>query len=262
MARFQILYGLGAVLLMIVTTVFTGFTVWNALVSNSLRVELPLVPESWDAAVVLGLTAVVAFFLARIRPVADRMTALVGQLLEYVMDERFSGTITKALQAALDPLLEQRRRIYLFGYSFGAVVAVDYLFPHESPEPVDARVGESVEKLITVGCPLDVVRLYRPKYLQGRQALVSELDWYNVFIPADVFGSNFRDSKDDAGEPPTEVEIDGERRRSENYTEHRLDILNLFLRRGFISHGNYWGEPSEDNCIPQVMAEIGVPQLA
>jgi len=172
---------------------------------------------------------------------ANQASNFVAQLLEYSQDERHAASVYGGLATAIDSLLEKDpdREVHIFGYSFGAVVAVDFLYPRASlHDTADRRIARAVRTLSTVGCPLDLVRLYMPDYLNGRQNLLPELVWRNVFIAADVMSSNFHDSDDSEEEPPDGLRFAGENRTSCRYTDHRLTVFNIFLRRGFISHRN------------------------
>lgn len=82
--------------------------------------------------------------------------------------------------------------IHVLGYSFGGIVALDVLCPGEG-SATSQRLSR-VRSPVTVGCPADFVRLYYPEYFRGRRQMVEVATWTNLFIPADVLGSNFIDS--------------------------------------------------------------------
>jgi hypothetical protein len=159
-------------------------------------------------AVAIGLTAVVTWMLAKAKPIANRATKFAAEILEYAEDERRAESVCKGLTPMLDCILEKTpdREIHILGYSFGAVVAVDYLFPRSSmwpsKDPHTHARARMVRTLSTVGCPLDFIRLYKPDYLAHREPHVRGIPWLNIFIAADVLGSNFHDGDDFKGESP------------------------------------------------------------
>jgi len=104
------------------------------------------------------------------------------------------------------------RDIHIVGYSFGTIVAMDAIYrpcgggvsttgDEEQREEVVA-VGapppeySHIKSLVTFGCPFDLVRSYMPWYFSNDrkrwQDRNSNARWTNIWIPSDVFGSNFR----------------------------------------------------------------------
>lgn len=126
---------------------------------------------------------------------------LLRRLLDYAEHDRQGAGVADGLGAALDELIEEdgTRRIHVVGYSLGALVAMDYLFPRASDYPnLHPRHRARVKTLTTIGSPLDFDRLFMPEYTNESVARVPKLRWENVYIAADVFGSDFLDASDDA----------------------------------------------------------------
>jgi hypothetical protein len=141
----------------------------------------------------------------------------------------------------------------------GSLVAFDYLCPRTSQLelPDDRHIG-AIRALITIGSPLDFMRLYLPQYVANRQPRVQGLPWTNVFIPADVLGSNCADGNDDAVPAPEQiVEVAGIKpTRIVQFTDEKLTWSGIRARRGFLSHGDYWSVPGAGNCLSVVLSTV------
>lgn len=122
--------------------------------------------------------------------------------MDYAESQQQAVRVVNCLGEAIDAVLEPAeatRPVFILGYSLGALVAIDFLCPRKTQlEQPDDRLVAAIRGLITIGCPLDFIRLYLPEYMANRQPRVQDLPWTNVFIPADVMGSNMADGEDDA----------------------------------------------------------------
>ena len=165
-------------------------------------------------------------------------------------DDRHSDTVTLTVDLALDGLRDTgwTGPVHLLGYSFGSLVLFDAMFPratsHRSGDPV-----ASVRSLTTIGCPLDAVRLFRPRYADTRAARAAGTPWRNVFIATDVFGSNLRNGDDVQGGSQTSIDIIDVDPISIRYLDERLSWGTVLRLRGFRSHAGYWGGPDEGSCF-------------
>lgn len=246
MARFQLVWGFGVVLLMLVSVVFTvlaaldvvGWWRWSP------------APETWSNALALGLTAFTTWLVTRARPGVAAAGEVVRQVVDYVKDERFASTVDATVARALDELLDEHpnRPVHLLGYSFGSIVAVDFLNPRRSSSPLRDPRYAVITSLTTIGCPLDFIRLFFPRYLDDRVPL-STPAWQNVFIPADVFGSNLRND-DDFGQGDDTQAVAERHPTSLRYTDEELSLRGVLWRfRGFAAHAAYWGGVDESSCL-------------
>jgi hypothetical protein len=117
---------------------------------------------------------------------------------------------------------------------------------------------QAIRALVTIGSPLDFMRLYLPQYVAGWQPRIKGLPWVNVFIPADVLGSSCTNVSDHL--IPAEkdiVAIAGMRPTSiVQFTDETLDWSGIWARRGFLSHGDYWSVPGAGNCLSVVLAAV------
>lgn len=257
MARWQLAYGLVAVLalaLLAALTVLAILAAWGA-------IDLPSVSDTWADVASVGLTFTLTWILLRSAPTIRRAATLVQQMLDYAQDEQQAVTVVNVVGEALDALIEGRpdRRVYLLGYSLGSLVAIDYLCPRTTQlQRMDVRHAEAVKGLITIGSPLDFVRLYIPEYVANRQARIADLDWTNVFIPADVLGSNMAD--DDDNDPPSDTNgvtvAELRPTTTVQFTGETLGWSGIVRRRGFLSHGGYWSTPGAGHCLNVVLDKV------
>lgn len=153
---------------------------------------------------------------------------------------------------------EKDSKIHIHSYSFGTLVAMDYLFS-TSKKPT-GNVLERTEALITIGTPFDFINSYYPNYYLNRYTEIKEeLLWINIYSIADALGSNFRnDSK--AGE--AEYGINKDAVKPENVS-YEIVILNDYNPVNFILltslkvHGMYWSSNTNgQSCIDLLYSKM------
>lgn len=189
------------------------------------------------------------------------LAAVVQDCMRFVdNDDVVADTISENLDAALDGLAPSGwgGPAHLLGYSFGSLVLFETLFPRTTAMR-DYEPTHTIRSLVTVGCPLDIVRLFRPDYLTGRQARV-DVTWTNVFNEADLFASNLMD-EDDKSEGQGVLQVGDQvlaTATSWQYTSEKLHLGRLLTT--FRSHSGYWGE-KRASCLNDVVP-ILVPVAA
>lgn len=151
------------------------------------------------------------------------------------------------------------RQVHVLGYGFGSLVALDAVFPGSSP--ASPRL-DRVATLVTIGCPLDLVRTLQPEYPQHRTLRPEGRPrWVNVYEPLDVLGSNFRDD-DGVGDPVHGiVGEDGQQRLpEENVPWNRgesLTFVSGVLLASLRVHAQYWGDDiRSDTALGLVVDEL------
>jgi hypothetical protein len=267
-AKWQLVLGFGAVVVLLALVVFTALAV---LASVGLWKRSPVTGSAGDAFAV-GATAITTWLLAKARPAVQDASTLIEQFLHYAQNERHAAGVAGGLDTALDDILEAEpdRKVHVFGYSLGALVAMDFLYPRESLwQPLDGRHARAIQTLVTVGSPVDFVSLYMPRYRDDRRVRVPNLRWTNVFIAADVLASNFEEGDDCLEKPDHKEEADHKDPDQESretgpvrpavsvrYTNERLTIWNIWSGKGFFTHGGYWDEPEHENCLHLVIREV------
>jgi hypothetical protein len=87
--------------------------------------------------------------------------------------------------------------ISIHAYSFGSVIALDFLYPFGHPP--SKLVINRVSTFVSVGCPFDFIRTYYPNFYKGRIDYKLSLNkWLNVCSSTDILSSNFRNDNKNA----------------------------------------------------------------
>jgi len=258
MAKWQLVVGFGAVAALLGAVVITIVAILVALG----LLTLPNVSGTFADAFAIGATGVTAWALAKASPVIRDVASRIQQMMDYAESQQEAVKVVNCLGEAIDTVLEPAettRPVFILGYSMGALVAIDYLCPRTSQlELPDDRQVAAIRGLITIGCPLDFIRLYMPQYMANRQPRVRDLPWTNIFIPADVLGSNMVDGDDDAAPAPEQAVGVAAMKptRIVQFTDEKLTWSGIRARRGFLSHGDYWSVPGAGNCLSVVLSTV------
>lgn len=135
------------------------------------------------------------------------------------------------------------KRISFYCYSFGSIIAADALFPYDGK--VSYRIADRVELLVTIGSPIDFIRVYWPKYFADRKKSNTRLiKWYNIYSMSDILSSNFRfDNK----ELDAKYGIAADSIMPTNIPYNILNtegnsIINTILLLGFKANQLYWDD--------------------
>jgi len=181
------------------------------------------------------------------------LAASADRTISFVRDEdRIAGDIARQVDRAADQLSANgwTGPVHLLGYSFGSLVFFEAVFPKRSGN-VSGEPLSRVESLITVGCPIDLVRLYAPAFLQDRGKR-RPVVWTNVFNAADIFASNLMDGPDDrAGKG---FDIDGVQPFSYRYTDESVGPFGIFTAGR--THSRYWSDADGAHCLDPVAARF------
>jgi hypothetical protein len=160
-----------------------------------------------------------------------------------------------------DPKVQYRRAIVL-AYSFGAVVALDTLFPASGHQTNACR---HVKTLITVGNPFDLLRTFMGGYYKLRRPWPAcRPTWLNVYSPIDVMASNFKDDGGSNREQGFKVtDPDGQEKDVlpdasvvfDAAGRTRLTTHDIIRFTGMSVHYTYWGRgPAvESNCFSPIV---------
>ena len=164
------------------------------------------------------------------------------------------GQLAKALDAVQTHAGETPyERIVVMAYSFGSMAAMDACF---SPTAAPSRRIADIDRLVTIGCPFDLIRAFRPEYAGARFGTPPEPGWWtNVYAPSDVLSSNFRND-DEPGQPLVALplrEPPGATALPGANLVYRIDgrdrsvgLRDGLLLRGLQFHAQYWSEADED----------------
>jgi hypothetical protein len=174
------------------------------------------------------------------------------------------GHTKQNIQGRMDQLVEfiveneKEVELHFHAYSFGSVIALDYLFPYGTP--VSGNKLQSTKALITIGSPVAFVNAYYTGYFEQRdQALDSKVSWLNVYSIHDPLGSNFRK---DSKSGPAEFGVSSATIKPLNLNYEiikpvKQNIFNFFLFNDLKMHGQYWGEQvSSNSCLGIIYLEM------
>lgn len=130
-------------------------------------------------------------------------------------------------------------RILIVGYSFGTVIAIDTLFPQRRHRRTQHA---QVKKLITFGCPFEMIRAYSPQFLNQREVEHYHFSWTNIYSRSDILSSQFASvGVNVAGEPGRKL---GEPGMPYDLIAFPgvcdVWIFLLVLVRGIRAHAAYW----------------------
>ena len=261
-AKWQLLYGLFLVFLLYFSLLFTVLALLAAWNPSWLPDWLPEWAGAEDdksrtAVAVSGGVVGSVFLWARPRLLrGGRNARYIMQYLSRALDRR---EVVATLGTCVDSLLEVEENrgavIHVLGYSFGSIVALDALTLKNS-EGYRQRLAR-VSTLVTVGCPVDFIRMYYPQHFTKRSAPPGDIEWLNLYFPRDVLGSNFRDFGDgvaDGDDRSKRFTLDGFTPDENIAVELPERTRSSFLRMdGFTVHGQYWREDGQTSHLDYAM---------
>lgn len=153
---------------------------------------------------------------------------------------------------------EDNCKIHFHTYSFGSLLAIDFLFPFGNK--VSKNTELSSEALITIGAPFEFVNSYYPEFYNNRKIeLGDKIQWLNVYSIADALATNFRkDSK--IGESEFGIEKSSTKPTNINYEVavlKKMSFSNFFMLYSLKVHGMYWDSKSEGkSCLGLIYFEM------
>lgn len=238
----------------------------------AVAVQVFTAAAAWVAAVVLPLSALLWLALPPRYKIKEFLTNAATDYLavdHYVRRQEGAEDLHGRLENLMATLGDLGyRRVDVVSYSFGSVVAFNVVFPGQPP---DARGPIStIDTLVTIGSPYDIVRRIREKYFTNRHALSDHPKrWINVYVPSDVLGSNFRNDSH-REQPADEVLQAATAQGGQLPTPENVVYLpggipqdgpawgDLFGFRGLRVHARYWdpGELNERTCFDKVVAKL------
>lgn len=173
------------------------------------------------------------------------------------------GTQQQSLMGNLEGLVEYicenetDCKIHFHTYSFGSIVALDYLYPISGN--ISKNAINCCNALITIGTPFEFIKSYYPAYYKKRILTLDEkICWLNVYSVADALATNFRDDSIPAdaqfGIQPTSakpVNINYEVAAGNSKLTSFLSLYSIKV------HGMYWDSKIEgQSCLSNVYAEM------
>jgi hypothetical protein len=253
--KVQLWLGLVALLALILALLVA---LYAALISAGLDLPTPIGGLFGEDAAgwIFGISGTVAVVTwATVRRKALALAATIQHLIDYTRNsERIRDTVCLTVDDAIAGLVDDgwKGDIHLLGYSFGSLLLYDAAYSHPNAQKRSEPFNKAAS-LVTVGCPIDLVRLYIKDYANGREARKSGLPWKNIYNAADVFGSNLQDKGDTKDGKSTSASFKAFEPESIRYQQEELTVVQLLMARGFRTHAGYWGTADEAHCFENVL---------
>jgi hypothetical protein len=211
-----------------------GFKHFSEITVSLTAIVLLLMPQANVVITSLATEFVCAHFYLAYGQRKQDILGNLDQLVEYIVET------------------EKEPKLHFHSYSFGSLVAIDYLFTF-GRKPT-GNMPDYTEALITIGTPFDFINAYYPYYYDNRNAVMEDgrMTWINVYSIADALASNFRkDGKIDEAEYG--IRPNGLKPINVNYEVVRVGDYNfwdfLFLSSVKV-HGMYWTpSPCGQSCL-------------
>lgn len=183
------------------------------------------------------------------------------------------GSQKQLLQGNLEKLIEYisehetECKIHLHSYSFGSILALDYIYPFGNK--VTANTQKYCEAIITIGTPVELIESYYTDYYKNRCLDAVNIQWINVYSINDALATNFRKDAN-IGEAefgiPSNNQQETEIHQSEfeicafpkkpqnvNYevvTVKQHGFIDGLMLSGIKAHGSYWDKKTEgQSCL-------------
>lgn len=146
---------------------------------------------------------------------------------------------------------EEDCTIHFHAYSFGSILAIDYLYPLSGKPSRNVRTF--CKALITIGSPFEFVKSYYPQFCVNRVTdMDSSIQWINVYSISDAFATNFR-SNAQIGDAEFGILKHSARPHNLNYEVvlyNKHNIIDFFTLQSIKAHSMYWdNRPEGNSCL-------------
>ena len=262
--KLQGLYAIGILSLLIVYAVIlliAGMDIIIQVFNNFLEFD----PPNW--LIFLRNSEVIVIFVALVEIVQPNIKEVwIKSAIQYVSIVEYLslGTNKSVIKGKLTNFIEnvaeksEYKNIHIIAYSFGTIVAIDTIFPIKN---MPTQRINSVNTLVTIGCPIDFIRLLWKDYFSNRKGIANiPKRWINIYSSIDILASNFRDdNKYSEAEKKinlTNLRLEQQTKPENNIYSSGIDTNNLSLITwlaliGLRTHTMYWEKnfQSEVNCF-------------
>lgn len=172
------------------------------------------------------------------------------------------GSQKQLIQGNLEHLVdyitenETNCEIHFHSYSFGTILALDYIYPYGIKPSKNALTY--CKSIITIGTPYEFVNSYYSRFYENRQVLPGDsLQWINIYSTADALGTNFRKDKN-SGEAEFGIQGASNKPQNINYEVIPVKGISDFIMLYSIRvHEMYWDEtPEGQSCLGLIYNEM------
>lgn len=225
--------------------------------------KFPLLPKA-DIEIISKAIVSATAVLLLILPNANVLITNLATEYVCVNDYIEHGVQKQILQGNLELLVdyisekEKDCKIHFHSYSFGSIIAIDYLFPYGNT--ISHNALNFSEALITIGTPFEFIKSYYPRFYEGRKIdLGNKISWLNIYSIADPLATNFRsDAK--IGDAQFGIDKNSIKPLNLNYEVAPLrksGIIDFFLLHSMKTHGMYWDSKTEgQSCLRMINGEM------
>lgn len=259
-----------AVLIMLPATLVTGFLEKqeNLKTINEFKEKIgigniPVISMNFFAKLSLAIVPITTLLLLIVPNANNLLSNLATEFVcanDYMQRGSQKAVIQGNLELLVDYISEHEKncRIHLHAYSFGSILALDYVYPFGNN--LSNNTERFCEAIITIGTPFEFVNSYYPKFFKNRRMeLGDKLHWLNVYSIADALGTNFRkDAK--IGDAQFGIQANALKPANLNYevSAHNpnsiIDFISLYSIR---VHGMYWDPQAEGkSCLGLIYREM------
>lgn len=202
---------------------------------------------------IVTLTALLLLILPNANVLLTNLATEFGCANDYIE----YGIQKQLLQGNLELLVdyisekEQGCKVHFHTYSFGTIVAFDYVFPFGNKVTTNAE--KFSEAIITIGTPFEFIKSYYPRFYKNRNSeLGNKLCWINIYSIADALATNFRRDAQ-IGEAEFGIDQSSIKPINLNYEVASLNkwgLVDFFMLHGIKAHGMYWDSKTEgQSCL-------------
>lgn len=191
--------------------------------------------------------------------VPESKTIVTSIATEFACADRYlnDGIQSQVLLGNLDLLVEYITenepdcKIHYHCYSFGSLIAMDFLFPLGSVPSRNTQLHSEV--LITIGNPYEFINSYYSKYFSNRcMEMEQRIKWINVYSISDALSSNFRNDGT-RGEAMYGLKNSSLKPENINYeitADKPQNLYNFITLDGIRMHKLYWDvDTSGQSCV-------------
>lgn len=191
------------------------------------------------------------------------LTSLAAEFVcanDYLEQGRQKQVIQGYLERLIDKISEdnENAEIHFHTYSFGSLVALDFLFPYSSS--VSKNTKRFVKGIITIGTPVEFIEAYYPTFFEDRTPTMESLiTWLNVYSVSDALATNFRNDTQRATALfgiknlqiiPTNI----------NFEVVKVGDYNIWQFLTLVAikaHSMYWdSDPNGQSCLREIVSSM------
>jgi hypothetical protein len=210
--------------------------------------------------VIVGFTALVLLILPKANVLIPNLATEFVCANDYIHHGMQKQLLLGNLEHLVEYIVENEDdcKIHFHTYSFGSIIALDYIYPFGNK--LSANAEFFAEALITIGTPFEFVKSYYPNYYQNRLTTYGDkLHWLNVYSIADALATNFRK---DSEQGEAEFGIDKQAKKPFNIN-YEVSAINKYSLANFIMlhsikvHGMYWdAKTNGQSCLRLIYTEM------